>query len=146
MRILDKHQMKMTDHHATYSGSQKSCESAKPVAVYREFEQENERDIEEIIQENIREWISDLSRLPPVSHDKIHEYLVIGKSFGNELKGVLKHKINGCQLFKEGFVEKIRVKNNVMYCQCHVIVIVNDNVIQCHKKNIFSEIVSVSIN
>ena len=122
--------MKMTDHHATSSGSQKSCESAKPVAVYREIEQENERDIEEIIQENIKEWTSDSSRLPPVSHDKIHVYLVIGKSFGNELEGALKHKINGYQLFKEGFLKKIRVKDNVM----------------CEKKNIFSEMVSVSIN
>ena len=66
--------MKMTDHYATSTGSQKSSESTKPVAVYKEIEQENERDIEEIIQENIKEWTSDLSSLLPVSHDKIHEY------------------------------------------------------------------------
>ena len=45
----------MTDHYATSSGSQKSSKSTKPVAVYKEIEQENERDIEEIIQENIKE-------------------------------------------------------------------------------------------
>ena len=106
--------MEMTDHHAT------SSESTKPVAVYKEFEQDNERDIEEIIQENIKEWTSDLSKLPPVSHEKIHEYLAIGKSFGNEPKGALKHKINGYQLFKEGFVKKIRVKDNVMCERKHL--------------------------
>ena len=105
----------MTDHYATSSGSQKSNESTKPVPVIKEIEQENENDIEEIIQENIKEWTSDLFRLPPVSHDKIHEYLAIGKSFGNEPKGALKHKINGYQFFKKGFVKKIRVKDNVMY-------------------------------
>ena len=66
--------MKMTDHYATSSGSQKSSERTKPVPVYKEIEQENERDIEEIIQENIKEWTSDLSSLLPLSHDKIHEY------------------------------------------------------------------------
>ena len=105
----------MTDHYATSSGSQKSNESTKPVPVIKEIEQENENDIEEIIQESIKEWTSDLFRLPPVSHDKIHEYLAIGKSFGNEPKGALKHKINGYQFFKKGFVKKIRVKDNVMY-------------------------------
>ena len=55
---------------------------------------------------------SDLFRLPPVSLDNIHEYLVIDNSLGSEPKGVLKHKINGYQLFKEGFVNKIRVKDN----------------------------------
>ena len=105
----------MTDHYATSSGSQKSNESTKPVPVIKEIEQENENDIEEIIQENIKEWTSDLFRLPPVSHDKIHEYLAIGKSFGNEPKGALKHKINGYQFFKKGFVKKIRVKDNIMY-------------------------------
>ena len=30
--------MKMTDHHATSSGSQKSRENTKPVAVYKEIE------------------------------------------------------------------------------------------------------------
>ena len=45
-----------------------------------------------------KSWISDLSRLPPVRHDKIHEYLIIGKSFGNEPKEAFKHKINGYQL------------------------------------------------
>ena len=29
--------MKMTDHHATSSGSQKSNKSTKPVAVYKEI-------------------------------------------------------------------------------------------------------------
>ena len=61
-----------------------------------------------------------MSRLPPISHDKNHDYLVIGKkSFGIEPKGALKHKINVYQLFKEGFVKK---------------------------KNIFSEMLSASIN
>ena len=96
--------MEVTNHHATSSDSQKNSESTKPVAVYKEIEQDSERNIEEIIQQNIKEWTSDLSRLPPVSHEKIHEYLVIGKCFGNEPKGALKHKINGYQLFKEGFV------------------------------------------
>ena len=104
----------MTDHYANSSGSQKSNESTKAVAVIKEIEQENEKDIEEIIQESIKEWTSDLCRLPHVGHDKIHEYLVIGKSFGNEPKWALKHKINGCQFFKEGFVKKISVKD------CHV--------------------------
>ena len=46
---------------------------------------------------------------------RIHEYLVIGKSFGNEPKRALKHKINGYQLFKKGLVkDEIRVKYNVM--------------------------------
>ena len=76
----------MTDHYANSSGSQKSNESTESVAVIKEIEQENEKDIEEIIQESIKEWTSDLCRLPPVGHDKIHEYLVIGKSFGNEPK------------------------------------------------------------
>ena len=56
--------------------------------------------------------------------------LVIDKSFGNEPKGVLKHKINGYQLFKERFVKKITVKDNVM----------------CEKEKSFSEMLSVSIN
>ena len=48
-----------------------------------------------------------MSRLPPISHDKNHDYLVTGKkSFGIEPKGALKHKINVYQLFKEGFVKK----------------------------------------
>ena len=102
----------MTDHHATSSCSQKSSESTKP--AYKEIEQENEKDIEEIIQENSKEWISDFSRLSPIRHEKIHEYLVIGKSFGNGPKGALKHKINSNHIFKEGFVKKITVKNNIM--------------------------------
>ena len=84
----------MTDHYVTSSCSQKSSESTKP--VYKVIQQENERDNEEIIQENIKEWTSDLSRLPPVSHEKIYEYLAVGKSFGNEPKRALKHKVNGC--------------------------------------------------
>ena len=60
---------------------------------------------------NIKGWTSDLSRLPHVRHEKFHEYLVIGKSFSNEPKGDLKHKVNGHQLFKEGFVKKIRIKD-----------------------------------
>ena len=95
----------MTDHYAKSSDSQKSNESTKLVAVIKEIEQENEKDIQDIIQESIKEWTSDLFRLPPVSHGKIHEYLVIGKSFGNEPKGALKHKINGYQFFEEGFVK-----------------------------------------
>ena len=62
--------MKMRDHHAASSGSQKSSESTKPIAVYKEIEQENERDIQEIIQENIIVWTSDMSRLPPVAMTK----------------------------------------------------------------------------
>ena len=67
----------MTDHHAASSDSQKNSESTKPVAVYKEIKQYNERDTEEIIQENIKGWTSDLSKLPPVIHEKIHEYLII---------------------------------------------------------------------
>ena len=55
-----------------------------------------------------------MSRLRHVIHDKIHEYLVIGKNFCNEPKSALKHKIDGYQLFKEGFVKKIRLKDNAM--------------------------------
>ena len=47
--ILDKHQMKIIDHYATSSGSQKSKDSTKPVAVYKEIKQDNKWDIEEII-------------------------------------------------------------------------------------------------
>ena len=50
---------------------------------FKEIKQENKGDIEKISQENIKEWSSDLFRFPPVSHKKINEYLVIGKSFGN---------------------------------------------------------------
>ena len=63
-----------------------SSESTKPVAVYKKIDQENKRDIEEIIKKNIIEWTSDLSRLPPVSNGKIGEYLVIDKGFVNEPK------------------------------------------------------------
>ena len=73
---------------------------------------------------------NDLFRLPPVSLDNIYEYfLVIYSSLGSEPKGVLKHKVNGYQLFKEGFVNKIRIKDNFM-CE----------------KNQYSEVLSVSIN
>ena len=73
---------------------------------HKEKMQENERYIEEIIQENIKkEWINDLSRLLPVTHEKIYKHLVIGKSFGNETKRPLKHKINDYQLFKKGLVK-----------------------------------------
>ena len=102
----------MTHDHATSSCSQKSSESTKP--AYKEIEQENERDIEKIIQENIKEWTSDLSRLPPVSHEKIPKYVIIGKSFGNKPKGPLKYKIKSYKLFKEGFVKIVRVKDNAM--------------------------------
>ena len=54
--ILNEHQMKMIDNYATSSGSQKSKDSTKPVAVCKEIKHENEWDIEEIIYENIKEW------------------------------------------------------------------------------------------
>ena len=41
--------MKIIDHYATSSGSQKSKDSTKPVAVYKEIKQDNKWDIEEII-------------------------------------------------------------------------------------------------
>ena len=47
--------MAMIDYHATSGSSQKINKSTKPVPVYKEIKQENERDIEEIIQENIKE-------------------------------------------------------------------------------------------
>ena len=46
-----------------------------------------------------------MSKLLPVTHEKIYKYLVIGKSFGNETKRALKHKINDYQLFKKGLVK-----------------------------------------
>lgn len=56
-----------------------------------------------------------MSRLLPVAHEKIHNYLLIGKSLGNEPKGALKHKVNGYQLFKKRFgKDEIRVKHNIM--------------------------------
>ena len=53
-------------------------------------------------------------RLSTISLDNIHEYLVVDKSLSNEPEGVLKRKINGYQIFKEGFGKKIRVKGNLM--------------------------------
>ena len=38
----------------------------------KEIEQENERGIEKIIQGNIKEWTSDLSRWPPVSRENLY--------------------------------------------------------------------------
>ena len=97
--------MKITYHHATSGGSQKSSENTKPVAVYNRARKRKR--IKGIIQENTKEWTRVLSRLPPISRDKNHDYLVTGKkSFGMEPKGALKHKINVYQLFKEGSVKK----------------------------------------
>ena len=85
------------------SDSQKNSESIKPVAVAIQRNRARQRK-----KKSFRKILkNDLSRFPPVSHEKIHEYLVIGKSFGNvnePAKGALKHKINGYHLFKEGFV------------------------------------------
>lgn len=38
---------------------------------YKEIDQENEKDIEEIIRKNIKFWKRDLSRLPSGTLDKI---------------------------------------------------------------------------
>ena len=83
------------------SDSQKNSESIKPVAVAIQRNRARQRK-----KKSFRKILkNDLSRFPPVSHEKIHEYMVIGKSFSNEpAKGALKHNINGYHLFKEGFV------------------------------------------
>ena len=39
--------MKIIYHHATSGGSQKSSENTKPIAVYKQIEQENERELKE---------------------------------------------------------------------------------------------------
>ena len=59
-------------------------------------------------------WSINLSNLPDITQGKIYEYLVLGKNFDNAaLRGAVKHKVNGYQLFKEGFVKKMKVKDNV---------------------------------
>ena len=60
----------MTYHCATPSCSRKMGQSTKPVKKKLRMKI---RDIEEIIHEDIREWLSDLSKLPLVNHAKILE-------------------------------------------------------------------------
>ena len=78
------------------------------ILAYKEIEQQTERDIQEIILEIVKNELAIcLDYLLLV----MRKYLVKGKSFRNEPKEAIKHKI---KLFKERFVKKIRVKDNVM--------------------------------
>ena len=78
------------------------------ILAYKEIEQQTERDIQEIILEIVKNELAIcLDYLLLV----MRKYLVKGKSFGDEPKEAIKHKI---KLFKERFVKKIRVKDNVM--------------------------------
>ena len=101
-RILDKHRIKMTNHHATFRCSQKSGESTK--LAYKEIEHQNEIDTQEIVKNELAFCLDYLLLV-------MRKYFDKGKSFGNEPKEAIKHKI---KLFKEGFVKKITVKDNVM--------------------------------
>ena len=97
--------MKMTYHRATSSGSQKVLK-VQNLQVYTKKSSKKKK---EILKKSFRKILKNGA---VICLDYL--LLVIGKSFGNEPKGVLKHKINGYQLFKERFVKKITVKDNVM--------------------------------
>ena len=94
------------------SFSKSSSTGARP--VFREItKEEYSSDLEEIVQEEIKVWSSSLEHLPPLTHEKIHSYMVLGESFDSKERGAVKHKISGYQLFKDGYVKKVRVKPNV---------------------------------
>ena len=91
---------------------QSSCVGPRP--VFREISNsELSKTVEENIALLINDWTSDLTDLPAISHERIHKYLVLGKSFDNQPRGAGNHKILGYQLFKESYVQKIRIKSKV---------------------------------
>jgi len=89
--------------------------SVGPKPLYREIlSEESSFEKEEEVQNSIADWTTNLVNLPGITQERIHICLVVGKSFDNQPRGALKHKINGYQLFKDGYVKKLRVKDNVL--------------------------------
>ena len=92
---------------------QSSCKEPRP--VFRELtDEELLEDNEERINSGITSWSRDISLLPPISHKLLNEYMIDGTiDIDKRARGADKHKVIGYQLFKEGYVKKIRVKPNV---------------------------------
>ena len=92
----------------------------KALARYRDLfsvpKEELALDEEEVLMQQITSWSKDLSNLPPISHSSLYKYLVEGiVNVDERSRGAMKHKIQGYQLFKEHYVKKVSVKDNVVW-------------------------------
>ena len=61
---------------------------------------------------NITEWTTDLTDMPDLSFQKIHDYFVNVISNDGQKREAMKHKTSGYQLFKDGYVKKVKVKGH----------------------------------
>lgn len=61
---------------------------------------------------NITEWTTDLTDMPDLSFQKIHDYFVNAISNDGQKREAMKHKTSGYQLFKDGYVKKVKVKGH----------------------------------
>ena len=60
-----------------------------------------------VVDDSVGYWTKDLTGIPNITHEFLNTY------FTAEATNALKHKTLGYQLFKDGYVKKMRIKLNV---------------------------------
>ena len=76
---------------------------------------------------DINKWTTDLSEMPTVTLKGIHKYFITDLDEDERPRGAEKHNISGYQLFKDGYVMKVKVKARVKADMSDIFVIKN-----CH--------------
>ena len=59
-----------------------------------------------VVDDSVGYWTKDLTGIPNITHEFLNTY------FTAEATNALKHKTLGYQLFKDGYVKKMRIKLN----------------------------------
>lgn len=95
-------------------------------------------DENETLHKTVSDWTIDLTEMPAITMDAIQKYFVTDLDGDGKPRNAGKHKINGYQLFKDGYVKKIRVSTHI-----DNVFLIKNSVTSTMKKDIYSVIIHI---